>query len=61
MEGKWSTLTKEEQIKNEIYQKGYEDGRKCMRLHMNRMQKKIDKLEENVFSDKNREDLRDVV
>jgi|TARA_B110000091_G_C13345090_1_gene281913 hypothetical protein len=45
MEGKWSTLTKEEQVKNEIYQKGYEDGRKCMALHIKRMQKKIDKFE----------------
>ena len=31
--------------KNEIYQKGYEDGRKCMALHIKRMQKKIDKFE----------------
>jgi len=48
MEGKWSTLSKKEQIQNEIYQKGYEDGRKCMRSHLKKMEKKIDKLESEI-------------
>ena len=40
-----SNLTEQEQADHAIYQKGYEDGRDCMRLHLKRMQKKLDKLE----------------
>ncbi len=40
-----SNLTEKEQAEHAIYQKGYEDGRDFMRLHLKRMQKKLDKLE----------------
>ena len=40
-----SNLTEKEQAEHAIYQKGFEDGRDCMRLHLKRMQKKLDKLE----------------
>ena len=39
-----SNLTEKEQADHAIYQKGFEDGRDCMRLHLKRMQKKLDKL-----------------
>ena len=41
----WSSLTEKERAEDGIYQKGYSDGRKCMALHLRRLQKKINKLE----------------
>ena len=41
----WSSLTEKERDEDGIYQRGYADGRKCMALHLRRLQKKIDKLE----------------
>ena len=41
----WSNLTEKEREEDGIYQRGYADGRKCMELHLKRMQKKINKLE----------------
>jgi len=41
----WSSLTEKERDEDGIYQRGYADGRKCMELHVKRMQKKIEKLE----------------
>ena len=41
----WSNLTEKERDEDGIYQRGYADGRKCMELHLRRMQKKIEKLE----------------
>ena len=48
-----SNLTEQEQAHHAIYQKGYEDGRDCMRLHLKRMQKKIDKLEKERDTNEN--------
>tara|TARA_R110000824_G_scaffold3067_2_gene14024 strand:- start:49 stop:216 length:168 start_codon:yes stop_codon:yes gene_type:complete len=45
MKRSWSNLTEKERDEDAIYQKGYADGRKCMAMHVKRMQKKIDKLE----------------
>jgi hypothetical protein len=45
----WSTLTEKERDEDAIYQKGYADGRKCMALHIKRMQKKIAKLEKKAI------------
>ena len=48
----WSSLTEKERDEDGIYQRGYADGRKCMALHLRRMQKKIDKLEAAASADK---------